>query len=60
MAAPFLFFLLLVGWVSLALVGYALIVWSPAFLHGVGGGLGHAHPSPVAVRSSASSNTSNS
>ncbi len=37
-AAPFLFFLLLVGWVSLALVGYALIVWSPAFLHGVGGG----------------------
>jgi Ion channel len=37
-AAPFLFFLLLVGWVSLALVGYALIVWSPAFVHGVGPG----------------------
>ena len=37
-AAPFLFFALLVGWVFLALVGYALILWSPAFAHGMGSG----------------------
>jgi hypothetical protein len=37
-AAPFLFFLLLVGWVSLALLGYSLILWSPAFVHGLGAG----------------------
>ncbi len=37
-AAPFLFFVLLVGWVSLALLGYALILWSPAFVHGMGTG----------------------
>src|SRR4029450_3418165 len=37
-AAPFFFFLLLVGWVSLALVGYALILWSPAFIDGIGRG----------------------
>jgi hypothetical protein len=35
-AAPFFFFVLLVGWVSLALVGFALILWSPAFVHGLG------------------------
>lgn len=35
-AAPFFFFVLLVGWVFLALVGYALILWSPAFVHGMG------------------------
>ena len=35
-AAPFLFFVLLVGWVSLALLGYALILWSPGFSHGMG------------------------
>jgi hypothetical protein len=35
-AAPFFFFVLLVGWVSLALVGYALILWSPGFAHGMG------------------------
>jgi hypothetical protein len=35
-AAPFLFFVLLVGWVSLALFGYALILWSPAFVDGIG------------------------
>jgi hypothetical protein len=35
-AAPFFFFALLVGWVSLALVGYALILWSPGFVHGMG------------------------
>src|SRR6266545_8071360 len=35
-AAPFFFFVLLVGWVSLALLGYALILWSPAFVHGLG------------------------
>ncbi len=35
-AAPFFFFSLLVGWASLALVGYALILWSPAFNHGLG------------------------
>jgi hypothetical protein len=39
-AAPFLFFGLLVGWVSLALLGYALILWSPAFVHGIGYGDG--------------------
>src|SRR3954454_13597567 len=35
-AAPFLFFVLLVGWVSLALIGYALLLWSPAFVNGMG------------------------
>ncbi len=39
-AAPFFFFVLLVGWVSLALLGYALILWSPAFAHGIGTGDG--------------------
>jgi hypothetical protein len=39
-AAPFFFFVLLVGWVSLALVGFALILWSPAFVHGLGRGDG--------------------
>src|SRR5215204_5845071 len=37
-AAPFFFFVLLVGWVSLALLGYALILWSPAFADGLGRG----------------------
>jgi len=37
-AAPFFFFLLLVGWASLALLGYALILWSPPFVHGMGSG----------------------
>lgn len=37
-AAPFFFFVLLVGWVSLALLGYALLLWSPAFVHGMGPG----------------------
>jgi Ion channel len=36
-AAPFFFFVLLVGWVFLALVSYALILWSPAFVHGMSG-----------------------
>ena len=39
-AAPFFFFVLLVGWVLLALLGYALILWSPAFVHGMGEGGG--------------------
>ena len=39
-AAPFFFFLLLLGWVSLALLGFGLILWSPAFEHGMGGGDG--------------------
>src|SRR6266498_5797986 len=39
-AAPFFFFVLLVGWVSLALLGYALILWSPAFVDGMGPGEG--------------------
>jgi hypothetical protein len=34
-AAPFFFFVLLVAWVSLALLGYALILWSPAFVDGI-------------------------
>jgi len=37
-AAPFFFFVLLVGWVSLALLGYALILWSAAFVDGIGPG----------------------
>ena len=37
-AAPFFFFLLLVGWAVLALLGYGLILWSPAFVHGMTGG----------------------
>ena len=36
--APFFFFVMLVGWVSLALLGYALILWSPGFAHGIGQG----------------------
>ena len=39
-AAPFFFLVLLVGWVFLALLGYALILWSPAFVQGIGGGEG--------------------
>jgi hypothetical protein len=39
-AAPFFFFVLLVGWVSLALLGYALILWSSAFVNGMGSGEG--------------------
>jgi hypothetical protein len=35
-AAPVFFFLLLFGWVSFALLAYALILWSPAFVHGMG------------------------
>ena len=35
-AAPFFFFVLLIGWVFLALLGCALILWSPAFVHGLG------------------------
>jgi len=37
-AAPFLFFALLVGWGLLAVFGYGLILWSPAFAHGFAGG----------------------
>jgi hypothetical protein len=37
-AAPFLFFALLVGWGFLAVMGYALILWSPGFVHGMGHG----------------------
>src|SRR5919197_6672645 len=36
-AAPMFFFVLLVSWAGLILVGYALIVWSPAFVHGIKG-----------------------
>jgi hypothetical protein len=35
-AAPFFFFVLLVGWTSLAVLGYALLLWSPAFVDGMG------------------------
>ena len=37
-AAPFFFFVQLVGWVFIALLAYALILWSPAFVHGIGVG----------------------
>ena len=36
-AAPMFFFVLLVSWAGLVVVGYALIVWSPAFAPGVKG-----------------------
>ena len=36
-AAPFFFFVLLIVWVALAVVGYALILWSPAFRGGIHG-----------------------
>jgi hypothetical protein len=36
-AAPMFFFVLLVSWAGLVVVGYALIVWSPAFVHGIQG-----------------------
>jgi hypothetical protein len=39
-AAPFFFFVLLAGWVLLALLGYALVLWSPAFVDGIGPGGG--------------------
>src|SRR5262245_28971609 len=35
-AAPIIFFALLAGWALLALFGYALILYSPAFTHGMG------------------------
>jgi hypothetical protein len=35
-AAPFIFFMLLAGWTFLAVLGYSLILWSPAFAHGMG------------------------
>jgi hypothetical protein len=35
-AAPFFFFVLLVGWASLVVFGYALILWSPPFAPGLG------------------------
>jgi hypothetical protein len=37
-AAPFFFFVLLVGWVSLVVFGYALILWSAPFVEGLGEG----------------------
>jgi ion channel len=37
LAAPVFFFILLVTWAGLAVVGYALVLWSPAFVHGVHG-----------------------
>jgi hypothetical protein len=35
-AAPFFFFVLLVGWASLVVFGYALILWSAPFAPGLG------------------------
>src|SRR3954447_5621295 len=37
-AAPSIFFALLAGWAFLALLGYTLILWSPAFAAGLGPG----------------------
>jgi hypothetical protein len=37
-AAPSIFFALLAGWAFLALLGYTLILWSPAFAPGLGPG----------------------
>lgn len=39
-AAPTIFLFLLVGWALLALVGYALVLWSPAFANGLPSGSG--------------------
>lgn len=39
-AAPFFFFVLLVGWATMVLLGFGLILWSAAFAHGVGRGDG--------------------
>jgi Ion channel len=36
-AAPAFFFLLLMVWAALAVLAYALILWSPAFVHGIHG-----------------------
>jgi hypothetical protein len=36
-AAPFFFFVLLAAWAFLAVLAYALILWSPAFVHGMHG-----------------------
>ena len=36
-AAPLFFFILLVSWAGLTVVGYGLVLWSPAFVHGVHG-----------------------
>src|SRR5207237_3491852 len=36
-AAPFFFFVLLAGWAVLSVVAYAMILWSPAFAHGMHG-----------------------
>jgi ion channel len=36
-AAPFFFFVLLAAWATLAVLAYALILWSPAFVHGIHG-----------------------
>src|SRR5207249_1817583 len=41
-AAPFFFFILLATWAGLAVVGYALVIWSPAFVHGVHGAGGES------------------
>src|SRR5207244_5190591 len=37
-ASPMSLFVLLAAWASLAIVGYGLLLWSPAFVHGVHGG----------------------
>lgn len=37
-AAPLTLFILLAAWAGLAALGYALILWSPAFVHGIAGG----------------------
>lgn len=34
-AGPFFFFLMLIGWASLAVLGYALLLWSAPFAEGV-------------------------
>jgi hypothetical protein len=39
-AAPFTLFILLAVWAGLAVMSYALILWSPPFVHGVRGGRG--------------------
>jgi Ion channel len=36
-AAPFFFLVLLAVWATLAVVGYALVLWSPAFVNGIHG-----------------------
>src|SRR5438309_1676581 len=46
-AAPTFFFVLLAAWAALAVLGYALLLWSPAFVHGMHGRAPHSFGTAV-------------